>query len=130
MGNGLNLSSNIILALPKESQASAAALPGGRGVQGWGMTAKRVHYTGRVQGVGFRYTVRQLAAGYEVSGWVKNLTDGRVELLVISRNREELEAFLAELRDNSAVAHYIKEVEEQAVVPVPAGVTGFSIARE
>lgn len=94
------------------------------------MTAKRVFYTGRVQGVGFRYTVRQLAAGYEVSGWVKNLTDGRVELLGISRDREELEAFLAELRDNSAVAHYIKEVEELAVLPVPSGITGFSIARD
>ena len=94
------------------------------------MKAKRVFYTGRVQGVGFRYTVRQLAAGYEVSGWVKNLTDGRVELLVVSREGEELEAFLAELRDFSAVAHYIKEIEEQVVVPVPAGITGFSIARD
>ena len=83
-----------------------------------------------MQGVGFRYTVRQLAAGYEVSGWVKNLTDGRVELLVISRDKEELEAFLAELRDNSAVAHYIREVEELAVVPVPMGITGFSITRD
>ena len=94
------------------------------------MTAKRVFYTGRVQGVGFRYTVRQLAAGYEVSGWVKNLTDGRVEMLVLSRDRDEMEAFLAELRDNSAVAHYIKEVEELAVVPAPMGITGFSIARD
>ena len=51
-------------------------------------------------------------------------------LLVVSREGEELEAFLAELRDFSAVAHYIKEIEEQAVVPVPAGITGFSIARD
>ena len=94
------------------------------------MTAKRVFYTGRVQGVGFRYTVRQLAAGYEVSGWVKNLTDGRVELLAISRDGEELALFLAELKDNSAVAHYIREIEEQAVAPVPMGITGFSIARD
>jgi acylphosphatase len=94
------------------------------------MIAKQVFYTGRVQGVGFRYTVRQLAAGYEVSGWVKNLTDGRVELLALSRDPEELEAFLTELREQSAVAHYIREVEERTVSPAPTGITGFSIARD
>ncbi len=94
------------------------------------MIAKQVFYAGRVQGVGFRYTVRQLAAGYEVSGWVKNLADGRVELLALSRDPEELEAFLTELRDHSAVAHYIKEIEERVVSPAPVGITGFSIARD
>ena len=43
---------------------------------------------------------------------------------------DELEAFLCELRDNSAVAHYIKELEEHAVSPAPIGITGFSIARD
>lgn len=94
------------------------------------MIARQVFYTGRVQGVGFRYTTRQLAAGYEVSGWVKNLADGRVELLVVSRDGEELQAFLTELRENSAVAHYIREVEEHVVSPAPAGISGFSIARD
>lgn len=94
------------------------------------MTARQVFYTGRVQGVGFRYTVKQLAAGYEVSGWVKNLPDGRVELLAVSRDGDELQAFLLELKDNSAVAHYIKEVEERAVSPAPMGISGFSIARD
>lgn len=93
------------------------------------MIAKHIFYTGRVQGVGFRYTVRQLAAGYEVAGWVKNLTDGRVELLAAARDAEELSAFLTELRENSAVAHYIREVEEHTV-PAPPGLTGFSIARD
>ncbi len=94
------------------------------------MRAKQVFYTGRVQGVGFRYTVRQLAAGYEVSGWVKNLTDGRVELLVVAREGDEMEAFLLALREESAVAHYIKEVEEHVVSPAPLGISGFSIARD
>ena len=44
------------------------------------MVAKQVIYSGRVQGVGFRFTTRQIASGYEVNGWVKNLPDGRVEL--------------------------------------------------
>lgn len=90
------------------------------------MTAKHIFYTGRVQGVGFRYTAKRLAAGFEVSGWVKNLPDGRVEMLVASRDPEELEAFLTELQENSEVAHGIKETETR-VVPAPPGLSGFSI---
>ncbi len=42
---------------------------------------RRVVYSGRVQGVGFRATCRWLAGGFEVAGYVRNLPDGRVELL-------------------------------------------------
>jgi acylphosphatase len=38
-------------------------------------------YAGHVQGVGFRYTVRHLAGGFQVSGFVRNLADGRVEVV-------------------------------------------------
>ena len=41
-----------------------------------------VRYSGRVQGVGFRAGARQLASGFKVGGWVKNLSDGSVEMLV------------------------------------------------
>ena len=40
----------------------------------------RVYYSGRVQGIGFRYTAREVACGYEVTGFVRNLPDGRVEM--------------------------------------------------
>ena len=43
---------------------------------------RRVFFRGRVQGVGFRITARRLAAGFPVAGSVRNLPDGRVELLV------------------------------------------------
>jgi acylphosphatase len=44
--------------------------------------AKMVYYTGKVQGVGFRATAADIAKDYPVTGWVKNLADGRVQLLV------------------------------------------------
>jgi acylphosphatase len=45
-------------------------------------TARHVIFHGRVQGVGFRYTARQIAGHYEVTGFVRNLPDGTVEMFV------------------------------------------------
>ena len=42
---------------------------------------RRVYYSGRVQGVGFRFTSQRLAERYLVGGYVRNLADGRVELV-------------------------------------------------
>ena len=42
---------------------------------------KTVYYSGHVQGVGFRYTIRTLARRCDVTGFVRNLSDGRVELV-------------------------------------------------
>jgi acylphosphatase len=58
----------------------------------------QVWYSGHVQGVGFRYQAKQLAAGYEVTGVVRNLPDGRVELFV-EGEAEELEAFRRAIRE-------------------------------
>lgn len=52
-----------------------------------------VLYSGRVQGVGFRATVRHLSRGYDVTGLVRNLPDGRVEL-VAEGLKAEVRAFL------------------------------------
>ena len=41
-----------------------------------------VHFAGNVQGVGFRYTACRIAAGFDVTGYVRNLPDGRVECVV------------------------------------------------
>jgi acylphosphatase len=57
-----------------------------------------IFYSGRVQGVGFRYTAKTVATGFEVSGMVRNLSDGRVALIAEGA-REELEAFRAAIRD-------------------------------
>jgi acylphosphatase len=65
-----------------------------------------VFYSGRVQGIGFRHTAKQVATGYEVTGTVRNLPDGRVELIAEGL-REELEAFRAAIR-NEGLAGFIQ----------------------
>jgi len=45
-------------------------------------TARHVIFRGRVQGVGFRYTCRDIAARYEVTGFVRNVPDGTVEMFI------------------------------------------------
>lgn len=64
------------------------------------MKSSRMHifYSGRVQGVGFRYSVKTVAAGYEVTGAVRNLPDGRVELIAEGA-KPELEGFRQAIRD-------------------------------
>jgi acylphosphatase len=65
-----------------------------------------VYYSGRVQGVGFRYSVRAVACGYEVTGYARNLADGRVEVIA-EGDEEEAQAFLAAIRD-SQLGGYIR----------------------
>jgi acylphosphatase len=67
---------------------------------------KRVTYSGRVQGVGFRYTTRRIAQGHDVAGYVCNLPDGTVEL-VAEGEPGEVERFLAAVA--SRMAAYIQE---------------------
>lgn len=88
------------------------------------MIGKHVFYEGRVQGVGFRYTVRQLAKGFDVVGWVRNLIDGRVELQV-SGEADEVNDFLEAIRD-SELAAFIKN-EVATPCPPQAGGRGFQI---
>jgi acylphosphatase len=59
---------------------------------------REVYYSGRVQGVGFRWTVRHMAQGFAVQGFVKNLEDGRVQL-VAEGTAAELDRFLAAIAD-------------------------------
>jgi acylphosphatase len=68
----------------------------------------QVYYSGRVQGVGFRYTVRTVAHGFEVTGTVRNLGDGRVEL-VAEGAKEELEGFRQAIRESGVESFIHKE---------------------
>lgn len=91
------------------------------------MIAKRVVFEGRVQGVGFRYSVKDLARGFEVRGWVKNLPDGTVELHAMG-DRTEVEAFVREIVEESSVAHHIRNHHAETI-PLLENVTGFTIER-
>lgn len=82
-----------------------------------------VVYSGRVQGVGFRYTVRNIAAGFAVSGFVRNLDDGRVQL-VVEGDRAEIDAFLAEI--GLRMERNIRHVDEQRE-PAKGEFAGFEI---
>jgi acylphosphatase len=72
------------------------------------MQRRTVHYAGRVQGVGFRYTVRQIAGSYAVTGYVQNLSDGRVKL-VAEGEPVELDDFLAQI--TGKMTDYIHKIE-------------------
>jgi acylphosphatase len=86
----------------------------------------QVYYSGNVQGVGFRYTVKSTATGYEVTGCVRNLADGRVELIAEGM-RDELEAFRQAIRE-SGLEHFIRN-EEVAWSESRGEFRGFEIAR-
>ncbi len=84
-----------------------------------------VHYSGQVQGVGFRATAVEIAREFPVRGWVKNLDDGRVEL-VVEGQEKEVERFLDAVR-----ARWKDNIEKvQVETQKPTGeFKGFSIRR-
>jgi acylphosphatase len=83
---------------------------------------KHVYYSGRVQGVGFRYTAQHVAQEFDVAGFVRNLPDGGVEVKV-EGSPEEVEAFLSALAQR--MSGYIEETQ---VMEKPAqGSKGFHV---
>ena len=86
----------------------------------------QVYYSGNVQGVGFRYTVKSVATGFEVTGLVRNLGDGRVHL-VAEGAREELEGFRQAIRE-AGLDHFIRNETVNWAEPQNE-FRGFEIAR-
>ncbi|MCA9145214.1 MAG: acylphosphatase [Planctomycetales bacterium] len=82
-----------------------------------------VYYTGHVQGVGFRYTTQQIAQNFAVTGFVQNLADGRV-LLVVEAEVTEAKRFLAEIERK--LGEYIRDVRV-AKLASSGGFNRFSI---
>jgi acylphosphatase len=84
-----------------------------------------VHYSGRVHGVGFRATVRQIACGYDVTGTVRNMPDGRVEL-VAEGAKVELKAFLEGIAESELSGFIAKQTESWQAAQ--GNLRGFTIA--
>lgn len=84
-----------------------------------------VHYSGRVQGVGFRVTVRHIACGYDVTGTVRNLPDGRVEL-VAEGMKSELKAFIDGVAQSDLSGFIAKQTETWQ--KAEGNLRGFGIA--
>lgn len=85
---------------------------------------RRVYYSGRVQGVGFRFTSERLAREFAISGYVRNLDDGRVEL-VADGETTELQSFLDSILD--AFGEKIRDARSESLTPGVPGLQGFSI---
>lgn len=85
--------------------------------------AYRVLYTGRVQGVGFRATAAYIARNYPVTGWVRNLPDGRVELWA-EGEETDVKALLQAIR-----GHWGSAIKDELIEPQQTtGATRFTIA--
>jgi acylphosphatase len=85
---------------------------------------RRVHYSGRVQGVGFRAASERLARGRGVGGYVRNLPDGRVEL-VAEGAPAEVDALLSDVRH--ALKGYIRDEQVGDEPPDDPPTSEFSI---
>ena len=69
---------------------------------------REVYFSGDVQGVGFRYTSYRMARNFDVSGWVRNLPDGRV-LVTVEGDATELDRFIESV--SQAMGSYIHDTK-------------------
>jgi len=70
-------------------------------------TAKQIIFTGRVQGVGFRYTAQRAASRYDLTGFVRNCPDGSVEAF-LQGTKPNIQACLDDLKD--AFGGYFRDI--------------------
>ena len=84
-------------------------------------------FSGKVQGVGFRFTSAQVARGFEISGWVKNLADGRVQM-EIQGEADVLRAYLICLEKAIMGRGEITQ-REQVLGQIDPTLIGFEIRR-
>ena len=77
--------------------------------------ARKYLISGEVQGVGFRYFAQRSSATHQVRGYVKNLEDGRVEVLA-EGNAKSVEAFRLDLAAGPTYSH-VGLIEELVIEP-------------
>jgi acylphosphatase len=87
------------------------------------MERRTAYYSGRVQGVGFRYAARAAAQGFALTGYVRNLDDGRVEL-VLEGESADIERLIATIRDR--MSDYIVDIKSHTG-PSTGEFRGFTV---
>ncbi len=88
--------------------------------------ARKFTISGEVQGVGYRFFAQRVAARYQVVGYVRNLTDGRVEVLAEGL-MEDVEALKVDLATGPKLS-FVEQVEEISLDPTGA-FSAFRIER-
>jgi len=87
-------------------------------------TAKHILFSGEVQGVGFRYTAHRIARRYNITGFVRNLPDGDVEMLA-QGPEQDIKKYIADIQDS--FKGYVQDTKIEPV-PVNSQHTNFRIA--
>jgi acylphosphatase len=87
------------------------------------VTAKHITFIGRVQGVGFRFTARRAASRRQLTGYVRNLWDGTVEMLAQGRP-DDVDDCIRDIEEY--FAGYIRETKIEEV-PLDPKYSGFQI---
>jgi acylphosphatase len=119
---------NLGVCAPPKEHCEARSLSqqfNGGPVSEGSVVAKRVLYEGRVQGVGFRFSVKSITTGYDVVGGVKNLIDGRVELEVQGEEKE-VDEFLEAILKSHLRRHINRFIVRE--IPLKSGIKGFEIS--
>ena len=79
-------------------------------------TARHIIFTGRVQGVGFRFAAFHAANRYQLTGWVRNCTDGSVEMIAQGRP-DKIDDCIRDIQES--FAGYVRETKIEEVPPDP-----------
>lgn len=87
------------------------------------MVRKHFRFTGRVQGVGFRYRAKYAAKGMCITGWVKNEWDGSVEMEV-QGTEEAIDRMLIMINRSDYI---VIDTIESKTIPLKQQESGFSV---
>ncbi len=85
---------------------------------------REIWFSGRVQGVGFRYSTSSIARGYAVRGRVRNLPDGRVHVLA-QGEPAEIDAFVAQILED--MTGFVRSHQEKILPDAQVELAGFRI---
>ncbi len=80
------------------------------------MDARHIIFSGSVQGVGFRFTAHRMARRHQLTGYVRNLRDGTVEMLAQGK-AEDIEACVRDVKDS--LPGHIRDTDIEKVPPNP-----------